>query len=245
MRRVLGRNYFTRDANARRRAAAHRAKIARMNRMQFNRANPSPRYVELTKLYRQMHVEGERFLNEPPERVFPGSSLPPQAPRIKRLIEKTGAQNILDYGAGKGLQYELRNVTIDGGTWETIQDYWDVDFVHCYDPSYEPFSELPTGTFDGVICTDVLEHCPEPDVAWIVDEIFAYANRFVYANVACYPARKRLPTGENAHCTIKPIDWWNAVFTAAGARHPAITWRCWITERAADGSAHESGLKGN
>lgn len=214
--------------------------------MQFSRSNPSPRYLELKKLYRQMHVEGEKFLNEPPERVFPGSSLPPQAQRIKRLVEATGAQNILDYGAGKGQQYELRNVTIkDEGTWETIQDYWDVDFVHCYDPSYDPFSELPSGQFDGVVCTDVLEHCPEQDVEWIIDELFRYAQRFVFANVACYPAKKRLPTGENAHCTIKPLEWWSGQFAAAGARHRGIVWRCWVTELKPDGAFEETCLKGN
>jgi len=213
--------------------------------MQYSRSNPSPRYVELTRLYGQMHVEGERFLGEPPERTFPGKSLPPQAPRIKRLIESTGAQNILDYGAGKGMQYELRDIRIkDEGSWESIQDYWDVDFVHCYDPSYAPFSELPEGRFDGVVCTDVLEHCPEEDMPWIVDELFSYAQRFVYANVACYPAKKRLPTGENAHCTIQPVQWWGNLFHASATRHPAIAWRCWVTERLADGTLSETCLKG-
>lgn len=212
--------------------------------MQFSRKNPSPRYVELTKLYGQMHVEGERFLGEPPERTFPGTSLPPQAPRIKRLIEATGAQNLLDYGAGKGMQYELRDVKIkDEGTWESIQDYWDVDFVHCYDPSYAPFNQLPTGKFDGVVCTDVLEHCPEEDMPWIIAELFSYAERFVYANVACYPAKKRLPSGENAHCTIQPARWWGNLFAVSAALHPSVMWRCWVTERLDDEKFTETCFK--
>lgn len=216
-----------------------------MIRMSFSRANPSPRYRELTALYRQMHVEGERFLGTPPSQTFPGASLPPQAPRIKRMVEATGAQNILDYGCGKGQQYELRNVRIgDEGVFESIQDYWDVDYVHCYDPSYEPYSALPEGQFDGVICTDVLEHCPEQDVDWIVDELFSYARLFVYANVASYPATKRLPTGENAHCTIQPPPWWANVFLAVAARHPGIAWRCSVTERSPEGKIIETILKG-
>ena len=87
-------------------------------------------------------------------------------------------------------------------------DYWGIDYVHCYDPSYAKYSTLPLGPFDGVICTDVLEHCPEDDLPWIVTEIFAYAENFVYANVACYPAMKRFPTGENAHCTVRAPEWW-------------------------------------
>ena len=195
--------------------------------MPFSRANPSPRYTGLVDLYRQMHLEGERFLNLPPQNVFPGGSLLPQAPRVKQLIARTGATSILDYGSGKGFQYGAP-YKIEGTVYESIQDYWDVDFVHCFDPSYPPFSALPTGKFDGVVSTDVLEHCPEEDIEWIVDEIFSFANRFVFANVACYPAKKRLPTGENAHCTIKPVEWWAERVQSAAGRHPGVAWEFWI-----------------
>jgi hypothetical protein len=179
-----------------------------------------------------MHTEGERFMNLPPENTFPGASLPPQAERIKRLIEATGATNILDYGSGKGQQYDLRNVRLGNGqVVPSIADYWNVDYVHCYDPSYPPLSKLPSGTFDGVVSTDVLEHCPEEDVPWIIDELFRYAERFVFATIACYPARKRLPTGENAHCTIQPARWWAELAEASAARRPGVVWECWVQER--------------
>jgi hypothetical protein len=203
----------------------------------YSRANPSPRYQELTVLYRRMHTEGERFLDIPAQDTFPGLSLPPQAGRVKRLIARTGSQSILDYGAGKGRQYDVRNFKADDGqVYESIQDYWDVDYVQCYDPSYEPFSKLPASRFDGVISTDVLEHCPEDDLEWIVGEIFGFADRFVFANVACYPARKRLPTGENAHCTIRPPDWWETLVRKVAARHPGIDWEVWVQHLEGTGS---------
>jgi hypothetical protein len=171
----------------------------------YSRANPSPRYQELTVLYRRMHTEGERFLDIPAQDTFPGLSLPPQAGRVKRLIARTGAQSILDYGAGKGRQYDVRNFKADDGqVYESIQDYWDVDYVQCYDPSYEPFSKLP-------------------------------ASRF--ANVACYPARKRLPTGENAHCTIRPPEWWEALVRKVAARHPDVDWEVWVQYLEGPGSS--------
>lgn len=179
-------------------------------------------------MYREMHLQGERFLGIPADQTFPGLSLPPQAARIKRLIERTGAANILDYGSGKGQQYESSFRLPDGTQVENVQDYWGVDFVQCYDPSYPPFSKLPTGKFAGVISTDVLEHCPEEDIPWIVEEMFGFAERFVFANVACYPAKKRLPNGENAHCTIKPVEWWTGVLDGIAARHPGLVWEVWI-----------------
>jgi hypothetical protein len=196
----------------------------------YSRAHPSPRYIELMQLYRQMHEHGEVFLDIPPQDTFPGLSLPPQASRIKALIDATGAKRILDYGSGKGKQYQARNIRVPGidEPVSSIQAYWGVNTIQCYDPAYTPYSTLPQGVYDGVICTDVLEHCPEEDIPWILDEIFSYAQKFVFANVACYPAKKRLPTGENAHCTIRPKQWWADRFQEVAAKYPGVKYEVWI-----------------
>jgi hypothetical protein len=197
--------------------------------MNFSRSNPSPRYLALQALYRRMHQQGEEFLGVAPDATFPGFSLDAQLGRIKALIAQTGADTVLDYGCGKGRQYEPRPITgEDGSVWPGVIDYWDVGEVVCYDPCYEPYNKLPQGKFDGVICTDVLEHCPEQDLPWIISELFAYATRFVFANVACFPARKRLPNGENAHCTIQPAEWWAQLLRQVAADHPALRWEFWI-----------------
>ena len=193
--------------------------------MPFSRAHPSPRYGELAGLYARMHAEGETRLGIAPQETFPGHSLLPHVQRIKRLIDATGAKTILDYGAGKGRQYRPQRIIIEGRhVADGVAEYWDVDEVRCYDPGYGPHSDLPSGKFDGVVCTDVLEHCPEEDLAWIVGEIFNYARRFVYLNVACFPARKTLPTGENAHVTIREPQWWQALVAACAERHPDVVW---------------------
>lgn len=202
--------------------------------MNFSRANPSSRYLDLQSMYRQMHQNGEQFLGTPPQDTFPGFSLDSQLERIKNLIARTGARTVLDYGCGKGRQYAARVIKDkSGGQWPSVIDYWDIDEVVCYDPCYEPYNKLPHGKFDGVISTDVLEHCPEDDVPWIIDEIFGYATRFVFANVACYPARKRLPNGENAHCTIKPVRWWQELVQGIAGRHPGVQSEFWVQFHAA------------
>ena len=197
--------------------------------MMYTRQNPSPRYRELNALYRSMHTEGEKFLGIPPEKTFPGQSLLPQGGRIKEMILRHGAKTLLDYGAGKGVQYQPMEITVEGvGRWSSMKAFWGIDELYCYDPAYEPFNKLPDKKFDGVISTDVLEHCPEEDIPWILDEIFGYATRFVFANVACYPAKKRLPNGENAHCTIRGPEWWHQHLLDASSRHPGIKWEVWV-----------------
>jgi hypothetical protein len=44
----------------------------------------------------------------------------------------------------------------------------------------------------------------------------------VYANVACFPARKRLPSGGNAHCTIKPVRWWEDELERPARTRPQV-----------------------
>ncbi len=203
----------------------------------YSRVNPSERYRELLDLYRQMHDHGEPARGQPAEHTFSGVSLGPQVHRVKALIERTGAQNVLDYGAGKGQAYDMRNVRLPGQreAVESIQDYWDVDYVQLYDPGYSPHSRLPEGRFDGVICTDVLEHLPEDDLPWILGEIFGYAERFVLLTIACYPAEKHLPNGDNAHVTIRPPEWWEARIRSAAAARPEVLWEAYVDVRSWNG----------
>lgn len=205
--------------------------------MNNSRARPSGRYHEMLAQYRALHENGEQYLGLEADSTYPGVSLLPHVSRIKALIEATGATTILDYGCGKGYQYDLHPVRIpDLGEVESVIDYWDIDEVRCYDPCYKPHSKRPEGRFGGVVCTDVLEHCLAEDIPWIVEELFSYAERFVFASVACYPAKSRLPNGENAHCTIRPLEWWRDVFATTGAHFPTVKWKLFV--EAKPGSVH-------
>lgn len=201
-----------------------------MSSRDYSRQSPSPRYTNLIRQYQQLHLEGEKSTDLTPEETFPGISLMKQVERIKRLVDVTDAKTLLDYGAGKGMQYELGRVDIEKNGEHRqlmVKEYWGVDEIVCYDPAYIPFSNLPARKFDAVICTDVLEHCPEQDIPWILDEMFYYANKFVFALAACYPAKKQLPDGENAHCTIKSAEWWNDMTNRVLEKYPHLLCELW------------------
>ena len=170
-----------------------------------------------------MHEHGARRENIPSAETFPGMSLPPHAGIIRGIIEVLGSKTILDYGSGKGKQYEPINVAgPDGTTFTDFKSFWAVDSITCYDPCFPPFEKLPEKRFDGVFATDVLEHCPREDLPWIIEEIFSFAEEFVFISVACYPAKKTLPNGENAHCTIEEPKWWHEFFDQTVALFPSL-----------------------
>jgi len=189
-----------------------------------NRSAASPRFQELVGLYKEMHQHGDRLNEIPADQTFDGRSLFPHLDAIAELSKRFGAKSLLDYGCGKGSAYSGSFTLPDGRTVSSMESLWGVDEIRLYDPGFEPFSEVPSETFDGVISTDVLEHCPEEDLDWIVDEMFSFAKSFLFCTISCRPAVKQLPTGENAHITIKPPEWWKKKFESIGRDHPGVTY---------------------
>jgi len=176
---------------------------------QFSRQNPSPRYLEMERMYQTMHAEGDVSNDKPAEETFDGRSLAPHIEMINKLIRSTQCNSLLDYGCGKGLAYDkLHMKTPDGQSIAGLRNLWHDVELRLYDPGFEPYSELPAKKYDAVISTDVLEHIAKEDLSWVVEEILGYSNKVVYLNIACYPAIKTLPNGENAHITQESPGWW-------------------------------------
>lgn len=151
--------------------------------------------MSLVDQYREMHLKGH----------FAGYSLKAHTEDIRQLVQLTRAKSLLDYGCGKGHQYSLSKMhRVWGGIMPTL-----------YDPGVEQLSTKPSAKFDGVICTDVLEHIPEGEVEETLREIFSYATKFVYLSICTRPAKKTLPDGRNAHVTIKEPAWWAGKIHAA------------------------------
>jgi hypothetical protein len=186
--------------------------------MTYSRANPSPRYRQLMEFYTQLHDGGDPEHDIPAEQMFSGHSLLPHVNFLKKLFDGLAVRSVLDYGAGKADVY--RDVAFklpDGTKVRGVQPYWGVDEVALYDPGYAPYATLPDRRFHAVICTDVMEHIPEQDLDWVIDELFDHAERLVYACISTYPARKVFPDGSNVHVTLKEAGWWQALFAARKA----------------------------
>lgn len=112
---------------------------------------------------------------------------------VSQLVEKTGAQTLLDYGCGS-----MRN----------LAKVLDCDVLYQgYDPGVPAFSIDPDAA-DLVACIDVLEHI-EPDcLDEVLDHIRSKTRKHVFLTVHTGPAVKTLSDGRNAHLIQKPAAWW-------------------------------------
>ena len=131
---------------------------------------------------------------------FPGYSIERYVPKIARLVERSGARTLLDFGCGAGRQYLEKRV----------HDSWGGLMPWLYDPAVPAFNIKPENQFDGVICTDVLEHVPEAELDAVIADLVSYAKMWAFITVCCRPAKanKNLPGNVNAHVTIRAPDWW-------------------------------------
>jgi len=168
----------------------------------LSREKPSKRYSELLSIYKDLH--------EVSEKMFNGRSLMKYIDVIGAYLEKNECKTLLDYGSGKGHLYTEKYKTVERAEemGEPLPDRWGLDSYQLYDPAYPEYRELPTDKFDAVICTDVIEHIPAPDLGWVIDEIYSYAKKIVFINIACFKALKILDDGSNAHASVfHKLDW--------------------------------------
>jgi len=133
---------------------------------------------------------------------FQGTAIKGWVDTIGELIKLTSSKTLLDYGCGKARYY------LD----HKIHEKWRVPLPYLYDPGLPEYERKPPAgaKFDGVICTDVMEHLCDPIET--ADEIFGYASKFVFMTIACIPSppQKRLPDGTPFHICVEKPEWWLA-----------------------------------
>lgn len=116
---------------------------------------------------------------------------------VKSFVETYQPSSILDYGCAKGaLVQQLR------------QDFPKIPVIHGYDPGVAEFDLIPHSSYDCLISNDVIEHF-EPE--FLHQSLTHMNSLFVNAAwliIACYPAKKTLPDGRNAHLIIESPAWW-------------------------------------
>lgn len=153
--------------------------------------------MSLIPLYQEMAATGVHF---------PGTAIVTHKNEIKKLVKEYGAKKLLDYGCGRGDAYRAPH---------RLHAEWGLKWfdVYLYDPAFSAVAERPYGKYDGVLCSDVLEHIPEGEVDGFIEELFRFAKKFVWASVCCRPAKKTFPDGvTNLHVTIHPLEWWSVKF---------------------------------
>ncbi len=118
------------------------------------------------------------------------------APLVAQVIETTGAQELLDYGAGKGrlgmtLKQQLKRPLA----------------IRHYDPAIPDWS-APAQPCGLVACIDVLEHIEPTLLDNVLDDLRRVTLGVGVFTVHTGAAVKVLPDGRNAHLIQEGPSWW-------------------------------------
>ena len=149
------------------------------------------------------------------ENNWAGEALAEYKHAIFKLIKENNIKSILDYGCGKAKFHSVlfNNKKLTGSPMNVI--------ITGYDPAVPKFSKKPTGTYDLVLCIDVMEHVQEDQVDEVLKDLFSYGNR-VFLTITCYEAMQILPNNKNAHYTIKEPNWWKEKLKPYDGKHTTI-----------------------
>lgn len=116
-------------------------------------------------------------------------------------------QTALDYGCGKGT---------------LAQAFGHLKWSE-YDPGIPGKDSKPSGTFDLVTCTDVLEHIEEDYVRNVLAELAQYTDKVMFLDIACFPTGKTFGegpyVGQDLHITVKSPEWWEDTVTEVVERY--------------------------
>lgn len=139
--------------------------------------------------YRRMHKVNK----------FAGGSLEMHLPEIRKLIKEHDCKTLLDYGCGGATFHKERLLPA----------------TTLYDPYREPYTKEPTGTFDIVICTDVMEHIPIDEVGKTLARLMELTDKVLFLAISTKPAGKKFANGENVHVTVRAPHWWDIMLSCA------------------------------
>jgi hypothetical protein len=111
---------------------------------------------------------------------------------------------MLDFGCGKAALEP----------W-LAKHYPDIKYTG-YDPGIPGKDTMPSGQFDIVVTSDVLEHI-EPEVLDVTIQKLASLAKYVQFNdIACSPTHKLFASGpykgQDLHLTVEEPEWWRKKF---------------------------------
>jgi len=164
--------------------------------MNLSRVNPSPEYIWCLENYKELHEGGK---------LFDGRSTRRFIRLLDRLLKENDCKTLLDYGAGRGVLYGEDYGALTKLIDKPLDEYWGVE-VDLYEPAL--YDALPDKSYDAVISVDVLEHIPENDLNWVIDEILDRSDKIAFFNIACFPAVKTFSDGTNVHVSVFEPDVW-------------------------------------
>lgn len=131
-----------------------------------------------------------------------GTSARKHKANVERLISAIDARTLLDYGCGKGELARVLEHTIHSRGL----------FLCEYDPGIQGKDTRPSGSYDLLVCLDVMEHIEPDHLNEVMEHFKDLIGKFGFFVISNRYAKAVLPDGRNAHLIVENPAWWESVF---------------------------------
>ncbi len=118
-------------------------------------------------------------------------------PEVALFVEQYRPNSLIDWGCAQGKLLQ-----------QIKQDYAFVEKLEGYDPGNPVYNTVPGGVFECLVSCDVIEHFEPDQLTQLLKLMQTKFSRSAYIIAACYPAKKILPDGRNAHLIQENCAWW-------------------------------------
>jgi len=87
-------------------------------------------------------------------------------------------------------------------------DFPSIQELAGYDPGNSDYDVVPAGTYDCLVSCDVIEHFEPDQLDALLKLMQSKFSQAAFLIIACYPAKKTLEDGRNAHLIVENCAWW-------------------------------------
>jgi hypothetical protein len=121
----------------------------------------------------------------------------PKYDLVHNFITEYQTRSLIDWGCANGFLLD-----------RVAAKFPNIRALGGYDPGNPDYNVVPVGTYDCLVSCDVIEHF-EPEL--LNESLKLMQSKFqraAFLIIACYPAKKHLPDGRNAHLIVENCAWW-------------------------------------
>ncbi|MFZ1745783.1 MAG: ELM1/GtrOC1 family putative glycosyltransferase [Nitrospirales bacterium] len=104
-----------------------------------------------------------------------------------------------------------------------------------YDLCRQPPDSMPAQKYDIVYSADELQHIPDEDIPWILEEMFSLANSLVFVRIQAEEPGNIIARNPHSCGVQRNFEWWVSHFHIISRHYPKIHWKFVFSERGARG----------
>jgi len=160
-------------------------------------------------------LRGGKMITLKEKTVFDGGGIQMIYDELEYELDKRGSGTILDFGSGSGVHWTRKVRIPRQKESQTASEFFGQRLrgFYRYDPAHPEYCVKPTGKFDIIMCTEVLEHVPLDELPELLTEMKSYLaeDGVVILTIPKGLSNNAFPDGKNLHITLMETKEWNVL----------------------------------